>query len=294
MDQNTEDWLKLRHGKIGASDSNIIMGVSEYMNRADLLLQKTTAFEKLPPQKSNPIANLGHSVEALERPRFEFLQDKKFMPAIVTHPEIDWLMASFDGLTMDETESWECKMIGKQVFDDAVRSNVAPMKFYPQLQHQFLVNPKMKKTYLLLVQYEKKFMDKLIPETFKRHIIEVFRDAEYIETKLMPNLMKFREDVLANKDFTDLESLGDRSKKIKAEIDILAEQKTVIDDQIKKYLEPLGGKVQTQKWGFTYSQSTTQGIDYKKMIEDYKIDVEKYKKKPTVSYRLTVTEKKNP
>jgi len=291
MEQNTDEWKKWRHSKMGASDANALMGKSEFMSRAELLLHKTTPFENLPPQKSNPIADMGHVVEELERPRFEFFLDKKFMPALFVHPEVDWWSTSFDGLSMDETESWESKLVGKAVFDEAVETNFCPEKFFPQIQHQFLVNPKLKLTTLALVCFEKKFFDKINPDTFKRHTIDLFRDDVYINEKLLPELQKFRDDWLKNTDYSQFEKMAERSALLKNEIELLKVQKEVIDDEIKKALLPIG-QIATNRWSMSYLQQTTTSYDYDKMIEEFKIDISKFVKKVSVFHKLNVKEKK--
>lgn len=273
MQQNTDEWLKFRHNKIGASDAVIIMNQSKYMTRAELLLQKTTKFKNLPEQKSNPIADLGHIVEDLERPRFEFLSGKSFMPSVLTHPEIEWLSASYDGLSMDESEAWESKLVGKDIFAE----NECPEKFYPQIQQQFLVNPKLKKNYLCMVLFDKKMLGKVDANTFQRKQIVCVRDEKYINEKLMPELTKFRQEVLAKEDFSAFVSFAERREKIKLEIKHLQDQLEVVEKSIKNNLENVG-QVATGKWVLSYLEKTKTSYDTKQIFEDYKVDLDKYKK----------------
>ena len=287
MEQNTDEWRKWRHDKIGGSDASIIMGVSKYMNRADLLLHKATPFDQAVDSKKSPVADMGHVVEEMERSRFEFLHNQKFMSALMTHPEIPWLSTSFDGLSMDETIAWECKLVGNDTFLE-VEKNIVPEKFYPQLQHQFLVNQKLKKTYLYCILYSKSMFVKMDQSTFVRSFMEVERDNEYIQNKLMPELQRFRSDLLSNKDFSFLDATAKELYEIKSQIDVLNTKKEQLESKLKEELFTVG-KVSTKNFRYSYvAQKPKTSYDVDEICKQHLINKEAYKKVGKVFYKLDV------
>ena len=64
LTQNTPEWLEYRKGHVGASDVPIIMGLSPWRTRYQLLLEKKG---KLPGQKENASMRRGHEMEEAAR-----------------------------------------------------------------------------------------------------------------------------------------------------------------------------------------------------------------------------------
>lgn len=291
MEQNTAEWKQWRHAGIGSSDANVIMEVSKYKKRAQLLLEKQTPFDKLPPEKdSGPIAALGHAIEEMERPRFELLMDEKFPATLKQSDEISYLRASYDGLNESQTKAWEHKLMGEEMFQKVV-DEICPEEYKPQIQQQFFVSPTLEEIHLCCVKYEKEMLKgKLEPSKFIRAKLIVKRDDEYLEKKLLPKLKKFWDQVLENHDWTDLISITRKRMKLKKLMTKLEKKLNDYDPVIKESLKEIGGSLSVPLFSYSYSKQSKQTYDTKQMLEDG-LDISKYLKK-SESYVLRITERK--
>lgn len=291
MEQNTQAWLKWRHSRIGSSDANIIMEVSKYKKRAQLLLEKQTPFDQLPEDKdSGPIAALGHIIEDMERPRFELMMDDKFPAALKECVDVPFLSASYDGLNASETKAWEHKLMGKEMFEQ-VLSGVCPDQYKPQIQQQFVVTPSLEEIHLCCVKYEKEMLGKkLNAASFERAKMIVKRDDDYIENKLLPELKKFWSEVLDKRDWTDLIKVSRKRARIKNLIKKLSDKVSELDPIIIENVKDAGNSLATPSFSFSYNKQSRTSFDTKQMLADG-IDLSKYEKKSEF-YVLKVTERK--
>lgn len=107
--QGTPMWLALKENYNSASEASAMMGCSKVMSRDDLLKYKATGQEReISKYTEEVIFPNGHRVEALARPFAEEFIGEKLYP-VVGSSDDDTLLTSFDGLTMSEKISWECK-----------------------------------------------------------------------------------------------------------------------------------------------------------------------------------------
>ena len=140
--QGSSAWLRFRQGKIGASDSPIIMGVSPWQTPHGLWRDKKGL-------NFNPNAVKGKSMnwaiekglrwEPMARARYEIINDIPMEPAVLTHPEHEFLIASLDGWNAQARRVLEIKIPGKEVFE-AAKAGVVHEKYVYQLEHQMLVS----------------------------------------------------------------------------------------------------------------------------------------------------------
>ena len=291
MEQNTAEWLRWRHLGIGSSDANIVMEVSKYKKRSQLLLEKQTPFDELPPQKdSGPIAALGHTVEEMERPRFELLMDDKFPATLKQSDDISYLRASYDGINESETIAWEHKLMGEEMFQGVV-DGVCPEAYKPQIQQQFFVSPTLKEIHLCCVKYDKEMLKgKLNPSEFVRAKLVIERDEVYLQKELLPKLKKFWDEVLEKKDWTQLISVTRKRMRIKNLISKLEKKSDEFDPYIKESLKEIGGSLAVPLFSYSYTKQSRTSYDTKKMIEDG-IDLSKYEK-TSEFFTLKITERK--
>lgn len=107
--QGTPEWLALKENYNSASEASIMMGCSKVMSRDDLLKYKATGQEReISKYTEEVIFPNGHRVEALARPfANKFIGDELY--PVVGSSDDDYLLTSFDGLTMSEKICWECK-----------------------------------------------------------------------------------------------------------------------------------------------------------------------------------------
>lgn len=117
-----------------------MMGASKYMTRNDLLRQKSTGISQDVDSGKQFLFDRGHAAEAAARPIIEGQIGEDLFPVTVSK-EVEGLpmLASLDGLTMDEKMAWECKLysadLERQILNELIEPN-----YYWQLEHQLLVS----------------------------------------------------------------------------------------------------------------------------------------------------------
>lgn len=137
--QGTPEWLAVRARHLCASDAPAVMGVSRYKSRQDLIREKAIgSVEEVTPDKQR-IFNRGHEAEASIRPHVEALIGDELYP-ITGAAEIHGLplLASFDGLTLDNSVGFEHKLLNGSNAAK-VEAGEVPEEHVWQLEHQMLV-----------------------------------------------------------------------------------------------------------------------------------------------------------
>lgn len=188
--QNTDEWHKLRETRIGASEANIIMGVSEYQTLRELWMLKTSPPEKSEKKENNYIQNRGHKTEPRLRTYLEMLKGSEFPAIVALSEQYDFLMASLDGYSEELNAVFEGKLVGQDDFE-LVRSGKCLPQYYPQIQQQLLVTGAEKCFLVVGAQDTAKPDDK---NALKFAIKEVFPDMPYLE-KLLKETSKFWQNV---------------------------------------------------------------------------------------------------
>lgn len=161
--QRSKEWLEFRRNHICASDSPIIMEMSPFKTVEELLREKLLGYEPI----ENPYMRRGNELENPALREFEKETGLIMFPAVATHGKIEWMAASFDGLTIDEDYICEIKCPGKKDHACALEGKI-PEKYIAQLQHQIHVSG-------LDFSFYYSF------DGTKGKILEVKRDEEFIE-----------------------------------------------------------------------------------------------------------------
>lgn len=189
LKQNSPEWHEWRKEGLGASEANIIMGVSKFCTPLELWEKKVNGERVEDQEKLNFITEKGHRLEAKARPFFEMEMDNEFPDMIAVMEKNKWLRASLDGYCEETGELWECKFVGQDDFDSVQFGKVLD-KYYPQLQHQMMVTgSSVNYLYVIADDKEKKEAGSKFP--FKTAYLKVPADFDYIENKLYPELLKF-------------------------------------------------------------------------------------------------------
>lgn len=142
--QGSDEWKAIRGKYLVASEAPVIMGASPHTRRDELLWLKKTGEEKAVAEWTEKfVFKKGHDAEAKARPIAEARLGEDLFP-VTGLEEVDGLplLASFDGLTMFEDNSWEHKYLNEQLADFFEGGNPAhdlPMMYAWQLEHQMLV-----------------------------------------------------------------------------------------------------------------------------------------------------------
>ena len=137
VQQGTDEWLELKRHHRSASEASSLMGQSKHASRRALLRAVATGEKAAIKEYTQKVFDHGHAVEEAARPIQEARMGEDLYPAVALDDEGN-RMASFDGITMDNATSWECKQWTK---DKAklVADGRIPSEDYWQLVHQLMV-----------------------------------------------------------------------------------------------------------------------------------------------------------
>ena len=140
--QGTTEWLAERSmpNTYTASEAPAMLGLSKYKTRSELLREKATGITREVDAFTQAMFDAGHEAEANTREWAEAEVGDDLYPVTGTI-EIDGirLLASFDGLTMDESIAWENKK-WNQSFAAQVLAGDVPDTHWPQLEQQLIVS----------------------------------------------------------------------------------------------------------------------------------------------------------
>ena len=138
--QGSHEWLAIRAKHFTGSEASAMLGLSPYMTRNDLLKQKATGIVPEVSSAQQRLYDRGHVTEELTRPIVEEDIGEELYPATCSR-EVDGLplLASYDGLTMDEAITWEHKLWNESLAQ-AVLCGEVPDSHWPQLEQGLLVS----------------------------------------------------------------------------------------------------------------------------------------------------------
>ncbi len=139
LKQGSAEWLAMRSSKFTASEAPAMMGNSKYQSRNELLAQKATGEEKPVTKATQRIFDKGHAAEEAARPLVEEIIGEELYPIVGLHDEYDWLLASFDGITLCEDVIFEHKLWNEKLVDQILMCDLEPHYFW-QLEQQLLVS----------------------------------------------------------------------------------------------------------------------------------------------------------
>lgn len=311
MQQNTPEWLALRKNKIGASDANIIMGVSKFMTPLDLYLVK----KDLPPRRkindNSFITDKGQWLESKMRAEIELETGCDFPPEIFIHAQIDYLMASMDGFN----QKWKMGIEGKYVGQDAFilvqnwdgRFETFPLpEYYPQIQTQYVCSGALKIALVAITEAVE--MENGLPKrdekgnliyilnnwgkrTYKKTMKVVPVNLEYINNILLPKLIDFQlsyiekniEPPPTDADIIEIKDaeIGKKINEYKVNEEKIALLKTklkpfevVKKDLSKNIFESLQFSKMRYKNALLTSYSITGKINYESAFNDLKTKIE--------------------
>lgn len=140
--QGTPEWHAARQTKFTASEAPAMMGCG-WISRDELLHQKKTGIVPEVTESQQRIFAKGHEAEASARPIIEDRIDEPLYPVTGVSDEYPNMLASFDGITLDDQVIYEHKLFSEKLAEQ-VSNNVLEPKYYWQLEHQLLVADKAK------------------------------------------------------------------------------------------------------------------------------------------------------
>ena len=191
------EWLLWRHAGIGSSDAAVIMGVSRFKTRNQLLIEKVYDF-KGEDGGNEFIKNKGNKIEGHVRDFIESQDCVKYPPVAFESESFPFMRASLDGYDRETKTIIEIKLLSVQNPDKVNKetegykkwinliNNEIPKEYYPQLQHQLMVTGANR----CLFEGYKEIKGEYFINRDKLIRVEVLPDVEYIK-KLAEEEFKF-------------------------------------------------------------------------------------------------------
>lgn len=289
MEQNETEWHLWRKLGVGGSDLPIIMGDSPYMTPYQLWRQKTGLDES--ENKANFVQAKGHELEVIARNKYEIQTNLEWKPRLAVHAGFDHFRASLDGFNEKLNAVWECKFIGKDGFEE-IKNGVVPCKYRAQVQWQMFVTGAV-----------------------ENHLTAINDDHEIVTTIVKPDMDYIKKIALKAQEFwncvqerrapemTDKDKVEIRShelknmlimydlkeshfKKMKEELDELKKEIFERVPHTNCYIDLFGSHVTVQ------TQQRQGTVDWKKVVKEYDIDQDKFRKKPTKVNVIKITRQK--
>lgn len=267
LEQNSQEWLEFRRSKIGASDAPIIMEKSPYKTPKQLLQEKLTGV-------SFTIEHAGmRAGKDLEPYALSLLNAKHKLhlePIVGQSEAFEFLIASFDGYDLKENIACEIKCPNAYDHQLACDGKV-PEKYYPQLQHQMLVSDLNSIIYCSYRDLEIATVTVERDPSFIQTMLE--REKEFYRCMLEkePYSLGYVENDLVDDLFQKLQTFRAEKREM---IRVLEEN----EEKMKQAILALIGEKETKTFKTTIRKIFRTTYDYKKMAEDYKCELEPYKK----------------
>lgn len=287
MKQGTKEWREARKSHIGASDAPVIMNVcpftrSDGFPRTPLTLWKEK-LDILGDDKPTSAMNYGLEAEHNIRQMVNETTGKTFDPAVFFHPEMPFMMASLDGITGDKQYILEIKTCGDADFALAEKGEV-PEKYFPQVQHQLMCVP-VAQCVLYVVSHR---------DTKETKTIEITPDSAY-QNKLVAKekefwscVLNFKQPEATERDYHERDKVWYQKAKelyaIKERIRQLKEDEKSWEQELRNLSNGENSFFENLRYTLSMRKGT---VDYSKIPELQKVDVESYRKAPTPSWRLS-------
>lgn len=135
--QGSDAWLAVRAQHFCASDAPAMMGASTFMTRTELLRRKATGDAPEVDAMTQSLFDRGHEAESAARQYIEAETGEDLYPTTASDDE-GYLLASFDGITMDGETGFEHKLWNEELAAQVSAGELPPM-YYWQLEQQILI-----------------------------------------------------------------------------------------------------------------------------------------------------------
>lgn len=274
--QGSLEWLEFRKNKIGSSEAAIVMGLSPWCDAYTLWRRKLGL---LPDEQENAAMKRGKELEPIAREEFFKLTGIAMTPVVKVHPEHSFMIASLDGMNIpdgDRIVEIKCggEALHKLVFDDKI-----PDFYLAQVQHQLAVTGL---NYAYFMSYFNghsviKTVDR--DEAFIAKLIEAEKDFFRRLREFDPPQAKHMAV-----DTAEMREAVDRYR-LAADMVTRAEE---MRDQARNELLLLSKGECIEGFGLKVTHYAQKGtIDYGKIPELEGVDLDKYRKPPSIRTRIS-------
>lgn len=283
LEQGSQEWLDFRKDKIGASDAPIIMGVNSWTTPLQLWRRKL-GFE--PDIQETERMRRGKELEPIARKIAESKYGCQLTPIVVQHHDFDWMIASFDGYSLDCDFGIEIKCPGQKDHELAKQGKI-PEKYRPQLLHQMIVADINIMVYMSYLSDDDIAFVEIQRDVFDQSYVDNFLN----KLKSFYDCMKILvEPEVCERDWLDMEYNQDWKETVSNYM-YFKQQRELIERKEKEYREKLialSNNQNSKGCGVKLTKVITKGrIDYSKIELLKDIDLEQYRGKPVESWRIS-------
>lgn len=280
LNQNSQQWLDWRRGKIGASDAPAIMGVSKF--KTPLQLWEEHVYGK--SQETTFAMQKGKEDEIIARLQFNLESSSFYDPTCIQSKKHPWMIASLDGWDAAPKGGMprilEIKSPGVEDHRTAITGKI-PDHYYPQLQHQMMVSEEARAIYF---SFRDGMGVKIIVEKNEEYCQSLLKKEE--EFYEMLNSFKAPEatdrDIVEVKDDTAL-ILARSYRAVQSKLDDLLKEK----EEIKEALIKSAGHPRANIGGVKVRRDLMRGrVDYDKIEVLKEIDLEQYRKPSQMIWKV--------
>lgn len=279
MQQQTSEWLAFRRERIGASDAPVIMGDSPWCTPYRRWQEKMGLVEQ-PAQTY--VMRRGLEGEDVARAKFEDYFGISVSPTVLIHPDIEWMIASMDGVSADGDIGVEIKHAGAEDHSTAKNGKV-PTKYYAQLQHQHEVG-RFKTLYYCSIGKDDEFV-----------CFEVPRDDIYIAGLLQKEkafygcISNFESPDLSDGDFVDSsDPFVERSAAAWLEVHRKLKALEAREKELRTELIRAAGDRPTVVGGVKVNSYMRRGnVDYASIPELKGVELDGYRKSATKCWKIS-------
>lgn len=278
VQQGTPEWLSWRKTVITATDCPAILGSSPWSTAYQCWQRKLGLLDEQPVNSS---MERGRLLEPIAREAFIEEHGFDMQPAVVESDTLEYLGASLDGLSKCGRYILEIKCGGHKLHSMAQEGKI-PQYYQDQIQHQLLVTGAQKAFYYHFNGEE-------------GVCVEVLPDMKFKET-FLPIANKFWKCVFLNEppelqalDYKDMsadplwEVYADGYREVLHKIKVLEEHK----EQYREELLKLCGDQPCVGRGIKAIKTMVKGrVAYDEIPEMQSVDVEKYRKGPTTTWKI--------
>jgi len=286
MEQGSKEWLDLRKSKIGSSDIPVIMGISPWKTAYKLWLEKTNRIKE---GEATFFMKRGKEEEEMVRSMYTGMTSIDVIPSIKFHKEVDWAMASLDGLTLNGEHLVEIKVVSKGSYESIKRKGI-PDYYLAQMQWQLLVSDAATADFFAYCADDgRTVLLKVVPDLeFQKEMLE--KASEFYDCLIndYPPPISEKDYVLV--DSEEMISASKEYRKVKEEQKSLDEKEKIIKQQLIDLTDE--GNVFCPKGGIKISTIHKDGaVDLKPLCLKFAISEEvlnSFRKKPIVYRKIDI------
>lgn len=279
--QGTPQWHSWRKGKLSASKSAIIMGLSPYQTPFELFEEELGLKD---PKPSSPHMQRGLDVEDEARQWLWETLRIEFKPTCWEHVNPLYI-SSLDGMSLNNRHIVEIKNNNKEYHEMARSGNIVPMHlcqmqhhmFVTELEECFYLSWRNDDPILVIVKRDQEFINQMIAKEFEfKQMLEnltspPLTDRDYVDMTFNADLEMWADQY--NESYRIWKLHESRCRDMKEVIKVITKNQNVKGN------------------GFKITKYPSRAIiDYDRLIAENcpNVDLKSYTKPATYAYRITM------